>query len=335
MFFEDGRPAALDAYEAAEARWEDAVGSRLGEADCSLAAAAAAVAEDPWTASIETWEGAIIAAADADVLSLHDWNANALEGANYVAPGGLGAMLARCLGPDAGEIRFSARVTRIEAEAGGVRVLTQSGQGVRAGAAMVTVSTGVLRDGGIGFFPALPAELLGALEGLPMGLLTKVALPAAGDERFGLPPGSGLFRRVVSRGAPGASVILWPDGGDFALGFFGGRVAWGFCHRPDEAAAFIGDELAAMLGKRARAVFAGSGLMTGWGSDPAFLGAYAYALPGHAGARAALQRPAWDGRLVFAGEACATNGLAGTVAGAYQSGRHAAQGLLSGFTRQD
>jgi monoamine oxidase len=73
--------------------------------------------------------------------------------------------------------------------------------------------------------------------------------------------------------------------------------------------------------------------MTAWGTDPAFLGAYAYAIPGAAGARAVLAAPLWDGRLVFAGEACDTDGLAGTVAGAYFSGARAADSVMGGFTR--
>jgi monoamine oxidase len=44
-----------------------------------------------------------------------------------------------------------------------------------------------------------------------------------------------------------------------------------------------------------------------------------------------LKTPLWDGRLLFAGEALDTEGLAGTVAGAYLSGRAAAQKILHGF----
>ena len=65
-------------------------------------------------------------------------------------------------------------------------------------------------------------------------------------------------------------------------------------------------------------------MVTGWGGDPLTRGAYAYARPGHADARAALAEPLAGGRLVFAGEAACTDGLAGTVAGAWRSGRAAA-----------
>jgi monoamine oxidase len=331
VFLEDSQPANFRDYEAAESRWRRAVTARLGAADCSLAEAAAAVSTDPWTATIETWEGAIIAAADADQLSLHDWHANELEGENYIAPGGLGAMLGRLLVPAA--VHLSTRVTAITAGQGGVHLRTADGQGFRAGAAVVTVSTGVLRDGAITFSPALPSETLAALDGLPMGLLSKIALPAAGHDRLGLPPGTGLFRRVPARGASGASVILWPYDAAIAVCFVGGRTAWDLAARPDDAVDFILGELEAMLGHAARNAFSPDSLMTGWGKDPLFRGAYAYATPGHAGARQTLATPIWDGRLTFAGEACATDGLAGTVAGAYLSGQRAARTLLNGFTR--
>ncbi len=67
--------------------------------------------------------------------------------------------------------------------------------------------------------------------------------------------------------------------------------------------------------------------MTHWDADPWIRGAYAYALPGHAGARAALAEPLLDGRLIFAGEAC-HDGLAGTVGGAWLSGESAASAIL-------
>jgi monoamine oxidase len=70
-------------------------------------------------------------------------------------------------------------------------------------------------------------------------------------------------------------------------------------------------------------------VVTGWGTNPLTLGAYAYARPGYADARRWLAEPVFDGRLSFAGEACHV-GLAGTVGGAYLSGVAAAERLLAG-----
>ena len=64
------------------------------------------------------------------------------------------------------------------------------------------------------------------------------------------------------------------------------------------------------------------------GTDPWSLGAYAYAPPGQAGQRGALAEAFPGERLLFAGEACRTDGLAGTVGGAYLSGQDAATRLI-------
>ncbi len=324
-----GRAADGEAYDRAEQQWQDCVTARLAGPDIRLAEAADPVAGDPWTATIEAWEGAIIAAGDADVLSLHDWFANSLDGENYVAPHGLGNLVSRLLEPGAGA-HLDTPVSGIEAISGGVRLHTRSGV-VRAGAAIVTVSTGVLRAEAITFSPPLPAEKRSALNGLPMGLLSKIVLRASGPDRLSLRPGTGAFRRLESRGAPFLSTIFWADNTDLAVGFVGGRAAWSFAGQPADAAAFMRQQLAGTFGYDIAQAFGPAHLCTDWGENPLFRGAYAYATPGAAGARARLAAPIWDNRLVFAGEACATDGLAGTVAGAYLSGVHAAQNLLNAY----
>jgi monoamine oxidase len=326
-----GGADATRAYQLAETRWHEAVARHVCEADQPLTDAAAEVAGDPWTATIEAWEGAIIAAADADVLSLHDWSANALSGENFVSRGGLGAMLARVFSLPETILRLNTRVTKLALDPHGVAVSADGGE-IRAGAVIVTVSTGVLRAGHIGFSPGLEPGVLAALDGLPMGLLSKVALPACGDRRLGLDADSELFDRLPARGAPFMPIMMWPDDHPVAVGFVGGRAAWALAEWPREAGAFMRGELVRLLGGEARAAFPESEVLaTSWGTDPLFLGAYAYAQPGHAGARAQLGRPLWDGRLLFAGEACALGGKAGTVAGAYESGLAAAALVLDGF----
>ena len=319
-----GHPADTAAYEAAEQAWQHAVTARLlNPADCSLAEAAAPVAANPWTATIEAWEGAIIAAADATDLSLADWHANQLDGTNMVAPAGLGTLLTCML---ATPVRLNTSVTALAATRTGIRLDTTAGP-IHAAAAIVTVSTGVLRAGHIAFAPALPPETLVALDGLPMGLLTKIVLQAATPGRLNLPAGTGLFTRLASRGAPFLSTILWPNDSDLAVSYIGGSAAWSLAGNPDEAGAFMRADLARTLNQPVAETFTQPTIMTDWGSNPLFLGAYAYARPGHAAARAALARPLWDGRLHIAGEATAPDGLAGTVAGAYRSGVAAAEAV--------
>jgi len=64
-----------------------------------------------------------------------------------------------------------------------------------------------------------------------------------------------------------------------------------------------------------------------WQADPYARGAYSYVTVGGEGAREELQAPLAD-TLYFAGEATDTQGEAGTVAGALQSGLLAARQLI-------
>lgn len=330
LLFIEGRRADAGetaAYEAAWDRLDPAVAPALaeGQPDRSLADAMAAMQDDPWAATVAGWEGAIIAAADADALSVRDWRQNRLDGPNLIVHGGLGAFVARRL---ATEVELATPATAVAwDDAAGVRVETSRGT-VRAAACIVTVSTGVLASGAIRFVPALPYAVEAAIAGLPMGLLSKVALRAGGPDRLGLAANTGLVRQM--RAGSGASAfIAWPRGGDHIVGFIGGRTAWALADDPAAAEAYARSELNAMLGGDA-ARLTGGALVTAWATDPFALGSYAYAPPGMADMRGRLAAAFPAERLLFAGEACRTDGLAGTVGGAFLSGTEAAVRLMSG-----
>jgi len=326
--FVGNRPADATeaaAYEAAWDRLDAAVAPALtpGQPDRSLADAMLPMRDDPWAATVAAWEGAIIAAADADALSVRDWRQNRLDGPNLTVRGGLGAFIERRL---ATGVELDTPVTAVFWDAvGGVRVETGRGT-VQAAACIVTVSTGVLASGAIRFTPALPPAVQTAVAGLPMGLLSKVAIPAAGPGRLGLDANTGLVRRMDAGGAAMA-FIAWPRGADHVVGFVGGRAAWAVADDPAAAATLARAELRAMLGG-AVGQLADAAVVTGWGTDRLSLGAYAYAPPGQAGMRAQLAAAFPAERLLFAGEACRTDGLAGTVGGAFLSGEQAAARLM-------
>jgi monoamine oxidase len=71
-----------------------------------------------------------------------------------------------------------------------------------------------------------------------------------------------------------------------------------------------------------------AGLVHDWQADPFSCGAYSYVAVGGDGATQALAAPI-EGTLFFAGEATNTEGHNGTVHGAIQSGKRAAQQLLA------
>lgn len=328
--FVDGRPASPDevqAYEAAYGAWERTVRQRADGPDTTLAEAAGPAG--PWTANIENWEGAIIAAADADVLGLHDWQRNLLDEGDLSPPDGIGTLLADLLGPMAGAVQLDTAVQGIDWGGDLCRLRIAGGPAILAHAVIVTVSTGVLRAGRIAFEPALPAATRAAIDGLPMGLLSKLALPATGADRLDLESGTLLERRIDERCGGGMLLSAWPSGLPYVTGFFGGRHARALADRPAHALAEAHATLRRLLGARAgSAVDAGRGFVTDWATNPLFGGAYAYCPPGQSHSRAGLAEPVSDGRLLFAGEACRSDGLAGTVGGALADGERAARLLL-------
>jgi monoamine oxidase len=316
----------VQAYAGSQARYEQvATEAALAGSDTDMATAVAGLRGDPWTATVETWQTTLIAAADPRDLSARDWHANLLEGSNLVSAGGVGAFVTRFLGRAAGNVRLRTPVRRI-AWGDGVAVTTDAGV-VRARACIVTVSTGVLASGAIAFDPDLPASHAEAIAGLPMGLLTKVAVRASGANRLGLPPSCGLQRRVPSMLAPSMTFLAWPFGADHIVGFVGGPAAWALSRAgPAAAEDFFRARLRELLGAGVDAALGGA-FVADWARDPWHRGAYAYATPGCAGARAALGVPL--GGLVFAGEACRTDGLAGTVGGAYLDGLRAGEDVAA------
>lgn len=296
----------------------------------SLAEALVMAADDAetrsWMPSVATWEGAVIAGADAADLDLFDWRDNLLKGPNLAVVGGLGALVRDGLARAAGDVRLSMPVTRIRWQDTAGRVAAETARGtVCARAAIVTVSTGVLATAGVRFVPPIPPEIEEAVHGLPMGLLTKVALKARAEDHLDLPPFCSIDRQLDRIDEPTMVFHAWPFGYDHVIGFVGGRAAWALAEAGRGAAEdFARAELRRLFGARVDHAFAPGAVVTGWGTDPCFRGAYCYALPGYAAMRARLAQPLADGRLVFAGEAVCTDGLAGTVGGAYRSGVAAA-----------
>jgi monoamine oxidase len=296
-----------------------------GMPDVALSAVARALPDDPWAATVENWEGAVICAVDAAGYSLLDWKRNVLGGSNLVPDGGIGAFVQRRLGEGL-DIRLDTPVARVCWGGAGGAVTVESDRGtLTARSCIVTVSTGVLRAGGIAFDPVLPSSVRDCLHALPMGLATKVALRATGPDRLGLPPYCSVDRQVGRDGDLLVPLQCWPHGRDYVQAWIGGSTAWALCHEGDAAAvALTRAELRRVFGGRADALFADApALVTQWGNDPLVLGSYAYAMPGHADARSHLAEKLADGHLLFAGEACHV-GYAGTLAGAWLSGTAAA-----------
>jgi len=276
-----------------------------------------------WDASVAHWQGAQISAAEVEKLSLRDYAGSLLGGPNLRLRAGIGALVARTAGGL--PVKTGATVTRLRW--GGPGVVADGAFGtLRAKAAIVTVSTGVLAAGSIVFTPALPETHRDAAANLPLGLLTKIVFRAAGEDRLDIPPFASVRRRVTGPGDRPVSFIGWAFGAPILECFVGGALAWELSHAGEAATeAHVRAELARLYGTRAQQSV-GPAIVSSWGSDQNFLGSYTHARPGHADARRVLAEPLADGRLCFAGEACDVR-LAGTLAGAWNSGERAAAAL--------
>jgi monoamine oxidase len=325
-----GRPAAPEeraAWEKAVEAFEEAAEAAAADGGPDRPLSASVPSGGPWDATASHWLAAMINAAEAEETSLQDYVATGLGGWNPQVKEGLGTLL-EALAKKLPVVSHW-RVDRLEWGSGGVTVAGPSGR-LRAGAAIVTVSTGVLAAGAIAFDPALPADVRRSIAGLPLGLLTKVAFRASSEAgRLGLRDFARLGRQVENPDDGPMSWMLWPFGRDHVIGFIGGRRAWALSREgltATEAAARA--ELARYFGAEVVAcAFPEPALVSRWGGDPLFLGAYTHARPGQAGARAVLRDAALaGGRLRFAGEACHTR-YAATVGGAWLSGEHAADAV--------
>ena len=333
----DGRPATAAekaAHDAAAEAWEAAAEKRAAAGSLDIPLAEAVPHGGPWDATAAHWFAAIISGVEATHGSLHDYVATALAGENPQLREGLGTLVARQA--EGLRVAFGTPVAAVRTGGAGGAVELEGPRGrIRARGCIVTVSTGVLGAGAIRFDPPLPPAVLDAVAGLPQGLLSKVVLRAAGDDRLGLPDFGRLGRRVEHDADRPASWVLWPFGRDHAIGYIGGEAAWALAREgPRAADAYARAELARFFGAaRVERAFRPGALATRWAEDPLFRGAYSHARVGHAASRAALRDAAVaDGRLRFAGEACHER-YAGTVGGAWESGLRAARAMVGTLER--
>ncbi len=313
------------AWEAAADAFDDAAEAAVAAGSPDRPLSDVVPKDGPWAATASHWLAAMINAAEAEGQSLHDYVATGLDGWNPQVKEGVGTLIERLA--EGLPIRTGCAVHRLRCDGAGV-IAEGPGGPWHGAAAVVTVSTGVLAARGIVFDPALPAAVEAAITSLPLGLLSKVFLRATPEAaRLGLKDFARLGRQVAGPDDSPLSWMLWPFGRDIAQAFIGGRRAWRLsAEGPAAAESEARAELARYFGADTVArAFPDPALVTTWGEDPLFLGAYSHAIPGQAGARAVLRDAALaGGRLRLAGEAMHAR-FAATVGGAWSSGEHAAE----------
>jgi len=255
-------------------------------------------------------------AVDLDETSAVDFN-SAEGGPDIPVLKGYGNLVA-AWGGDV-PVALNTRVERIDWSGREVAVETSQG-GLRAQAALTTVSTGILAAGDINFAPGLPDWKMEAILGLPTGTENKICLHFDSDV-FG-PEGRGFHNTWNDAGeACGfeASVM----GQNTAIAFTGGRFAIWLEKQGQQAGHdFAVDRVAEAFGNDIRKHVTRS-IVTAWNTEPWTRGSYSCALPGQAHQRQQLARPL-DEKLFFAGEAT-TVGDQACCHGAFRSGIRAAR----------
>jgi monoamine oxidase len=267
-----------------------------------------------------TYIGPMDMAVDLDELAIRDYDDQAELEPNYLVREGLGSLVRRF-----GEglpVSLETPVRRIRYGGSGVVLETDKGE-VRARACVVTVSTGVLRAGAIGFDPVLPDWKETAIADIPMGMLAKIPLILDG-ERFGLKPFEDIL--CEQRSNQDIYFLAFPFDFNLMIGFVGGDFGWEMSAAGRGVAVdFATGALKRMFGNDA-AKHVVKGELSRWASNPWVRGAYSAARPGRTVARRELARPVAD-RLFFAGEALGGE-FAQTVGGASLSGQRTANELL-------
>lgn len=281
-------------------------------------AAAALAPESEWRPWLDGLMTFMTGAGLAEVSALD--LGRALEtNVNWRSAAGYGAVVARAA--SGLPVTLAAPVTAVRLVPGGVEVEGPRGT-VAAKAAILAVPTPLYET--IRFAPDLPAEKRAAIADLPLGADDKVHLAVEGRP-FG-PPEDRQVNAHQDRSATGA-YHLHPFGRPLVEGFYGGETARTLEREgPDAFAAFAIEELSAVFGhgvkRHLRLVSA-----TGWSTDQWARGAYSYARPGRADARAVLAAPV-EGRLFFAGEACSIRNPA-SCHGAWETGLAAADAVMA------
>lgn len=270
-------------------------------------------------------ECTVICGTDSDRMSALDWSTMIDDSHGLMLPEGLGSFV-RAYADSAlanADLQLACPVVGIDWHGPRPRLTTPTGT-LEAETVLVTVPTGVLAAGGILFDPPLPDWKRDAIEGLPMGLLNKLAFRL--DEPVdGLENGDHIT--LLRDDGAVATCLSRPLGLPYIIVFVGGRFAAALeAEGPKAAQAYGREVVREALGSTAvRRITAAT--TTAWAAEPWSRGAYATARPGCFACRADLARPV-DNRLFFAGEA--TESIwAAQLAGAWLSGRRAADEIAA------
>ena len=256
---------------------------------------------------------------DVDQASASDALAFVHEEDDVAVADGLGNLMVR-YGEDV-PVTLNCAVRKIDSSGPQLKLDTAKGR-IHAEKVILTVSNGVLSGRDIEFTPALPDWKLNAIEGLPLGSHTRIAV------MFDKPVLRELPRHfTVSTSGDGPIHFRnQPFGNDYVEIVTGGRISeW--LEKSGERATidFVLTKLREAAGNRS-VPDPMRHIVSAWDQDAWTKGAYSCARPGAADQRSILAQPI-DERIFFAGEATSSDAYA-SVHGACISGRDAARAAV-------
>jgi monoamine oxidase len=257
---------------------------------------------------------------DVDQASARDALAFTHEEDDVAVADGLGTLMSR-YGADV-PVTLNSAVLKVDSSGPRLKLDTVKGR-IHADKVILTVSNGVLSAREMEFLPALPDWKLEAIEGLPLGSHTRIALTF--DK-----PVLREFPRHFTVSTSGDGPIHFrnqPFGYDYVEIVTGGRMSeWMEKSGEQATIEFVLAKLREAAGSKAVPDPARH-IVSAWDRDEWTKGAYSCARPGAADQRPILARPV-DRRIFFAGEATTSSGYA-SVHGACISGRDAARAAVA------
>jgi len=295
--------------------------SRFGDEGLTLAAEAFSRPETASKTAFEGWFSMLNGTGTGNICA-RDHSRYMDTGENWVTPVGYGAVIAAQFKPF--NVRLNHEVRRITLHRRHVQVDGNGFQFV-AGAVILTVSTGVLANGGLVVEPGFEARKMRALAALPLGYAERVGflLP----EGFSYPPVDEPDDQnlLTTLGDTAVSFQIRPGGYPIVSAYFGGWHAASLARSGPPA--LVSEAIRHFKTGTGRSLAGLRAIASSWTTDPHVRGAYSTARPLTANSgfnpREVLAEPV-AGKLFFAGEATSERAYS-TAHGAFQSGIRAAE----------
>ena len=270
----------------------------------------------PWGYTVASNHGVWNMAQNSRDYSPRDWW-NSEGGGQHFCREGYGTLVAH-YGRDV-PVSLNTWVTEIDWRGDGVKVVTSAGT-IKAKAAILTVSVGVLANNRIKFTPELPQKKLEAIDGIDMAVMNYIGLQFI-DDVFGY--GADVYVDQQQHDENGVGYMANMSGTNLVYSYVGGDQAKALENEAMEVAiAYSLDGMKSMLGNDIEKKFI-KGYATTTGKIPFWDGSYSTAKPGKQPMRAVL-RQTLDKKLFFSGEACSPSRWA-SVDGGLNAGKSSAK----------